>query len=345
MTYEEKLNIILEAINEARKIARKGHPIKLYAKTDSKLKQIILQEIHDILLKLQDDEKIIQIQDIPSELKPLQHLEITSIDYFLLTILDKFDEWYENYLLRQKSGISEMTYLNLVRLFDTMMAIKEKMQLNRTNTVFIPLLPARIYFQELLPYDTPEVRDEYIEGRWDAVKYLNKEGVVLEFKHINSMMHRWDDSVKVVVNVSPFYEFYEKTRKELEKRRGTDNKEQPKTKTIDKSETRTRAKVNYNPQKGELDIEGKKVKLNKDSFRAKLLELLLKDDKSRNKEWSWDEVIESIEDTKDEELTKENKNKFYPACDGLSKHIALKTGVNDLLIFNKSTVQINPKYL
>ena len=106
----------------------------------------------------------------------------------------------------------------------------------------------------------------------------------------------------------------------------------------------TPAKLSYEPQKGILVIEGKQVKLNKESFRAKILELLLKDDKNKKKEWSWDEVIEEIEDTKDAELTKENKDKFYPACDGLQKHIALKIGINDLLIFNKSTVQINPKY-
>lgn len=107
----------------------------------------------------------------------------------------------------------------------------------------------------------------------------------------------------------------------------------------------TKQTVSYNTQRGELDIEGKKVRLNKDSFRAKLLELLLKDDKSRKKEWSWNEVIEEIEETKGKEATKENKKKFYPACDGLSKFIAQKTGINDLLIFNKSTVQVNPKYL
>ena len=60
---------------------------------------------------------------------------------------------------------------------------------------------------------------------------------------------------------------------------------------------------------------------------------------------SWDEVIEEIEDTKGKEATTENKKKFYPACDGLAKHIASKTGVNDLLTFTKSTVQINSKYL
>jgi len=148
------------------------------------------------------------------------------------------------------------------------------------------------------------------------------------------------------LKLSKFDEFYRKIKDEYVKRNKTDRKEEkPKTNNLKIDTKKVAIKVTYDPQKGELDIEGKKVRLNKDSFRAKLLELLLKDDKSRKKEWSCDEVIEAIEDTKDEELTKENKNKFYPACDGLSKHIASKTGVNDLLAFTKSTVQINSKYL
>ncbi len=148
------------------------------------------------------------------------------------------------------------------------------------------------------------------------------------------------------MKLSKFDDFYRKIRDEYVKRNKADRKEEkPKTDDLKIDTKKMVVKVTYNPQKGELDIEGKKVKFKKDSFRAKLLELLLKDDKSRKKEWSWDEVIEAIEDTKDEELTKENKNKFYPACDGLSKFIAQKTGVNDLLTFTKSTVQINPKYL
>jgi len=106
-----------------------------------------------------------------------------------------------------------------------------------------------------------------------------------------------------------------------------------------------KANASYDPQKGVLDIEGKKVKFKKESFRAKLLELLLKDDKSSRKEWSWDEVIEKIEDISDPDLLKEYKKKFYPACDGLSKQIASKTGITDFLTFTKSTVQINAKYL
>jgi hypothetical protein len=47
------------------------------------------------------------------------------VEEITVEIGEEFDSWYEYYLLKQKSGISEMTYLNLLRLFDTMLAIKE----------------------------------------------------------------------------------------------------------------------------------------------------------------------------------------------------------------------------
>lgn len=109
----------------------------------------------------------------------------------------------------------------------------------------------------------------------------------------------------------------------------------------------TTAQATYNQSSGMLSIDNKHVKIRKDSFRANLLVLLFKNKSSRNKEWSWDEIIAQIEgiNVNDTQTLKANKKKFYPACDGLSKHIASKIGVNDLLIFNKSSVRINRKYV
>lgn len=105
--------------------------------------------------------------------------------------------------------------------------------------------------------------------------------------------------------------------------------------------------ASYDGLSGTVTVDGKQVKLRKDSFRANLLSLLFKNKTSLTKEWSWDELIAKIEgiDINDTQTLKANKNRFYTACDGLTKHIASKIGVNDLLIFNKSTVQINPKYI
>lgn len=346
MTYEEKLDLLINELAEAKKRTRVGQPAKIFVTKQSELvKKIIPQEIHELLLQLQDDEKILTIKEIPTDLKTGWEVNLEKIDYFLVDILDVFDDWYESYLMKQKTGLESIDYINMLRIYDVVLDINEQIQLTNKTTVSIHLLPSLVRFSALFPADTIGMRDKYCETRWDSLKYLKEKGFIDEFKQ-NSAFHRWDTVVTVTLKLSKFDEFYRKIKDEYVKRNKTDRKEKkPKTNNLKIDTKKVAIKVTYDPQKGELDIEGKKVRLNNDSFRAKLLELLLKDDKSRKKEWSWDEVIEAIEDTKDEELTKENKNKFYPACDGLSKHIASKTGVNDLLIFNKSTVQINPKYL
>jgi len=346
MTYEEKLDLLINELAEAKKRTRIGQPAKIFVTKQSELvKKIIPQEIHELLLQLQDDEKILTIKEIPTDLKTGWEVNLEKIDYFLVDILDVFDDWYESYLMKQKTGLESIDYINMLRIYDVVLDINEQIQLTNKTTISIHLLPSLVRFSALFPADTIGMRDKYCETRWDSLKYLKEKGFIDEFKH-NSAFHRWDTIVTVTLKLSKFDEFYRKIKDEYVKRNKTDRKEEkPKTNNLKIDTKKVAIKVTYDPQKGELDIEGKKVRLNKDSFRAKLLELLLKDDKSRKKEWSWDEVIEAIEDTKDKELTKENKNKFYPACDGLTKHIASKTGVNDLLIFNKSTVQINPKYL
>ncbi len=346
MTYEEKLDLLINELAEAKKRTRIGQPAKIFVTKQSELvKKIIPQEIHELLLQLQDDEKILTIKEIPTDLKTGWEVNLEKIDYFLVDILDVFDDWYESYLMKQKTGLESIDYINMLRIYDVVLDINEQIQLTNKTTVSIHLLPSLVRFSALFPADTIGMRDKYCETRWDSLKYLKEKGFIDEFKH-NSAFHRWDTIVTVTLKLSKFDEFYRKIKDEYVKRNKTDRKEEkPKTNNLKIDTKKVAIKVTYDPQKGELDIEGKKVRLIKDSFRAKLLELLLKDDKSRKKEWSWDEVIEAIEDTKDEELTKENKNKFYPACDGLSKHIASKTGVNDLLAFTKSTVQINSKYL
>lgn len=346
MTYEEKLEIVVQAIKEAKQFTRKDCLTKLYFGLGNGLSRVGLDMVYDILLQLQDDEKIIKVdKKVTSQGKFDQKVDIVSgsKNYFQIDILDTFDEWYENYLLKHKTSVSNIDYINMLRIYDVVLDINEQIQLTNKTTVTIHLLPSLIRFSALFPADTIGMRDKYCETRWDSLKYLQEQGIIQEFKH-NDAFHRWDTEVTVtLVSLTKFDDFYRAIQSEYVKR----NKEAQKKEevAIDKSATPiTPAKVSYEPKKGLLMVEGKQVKLNKESFRAKILELLLKDDKSKKKEWSWDEVIEAIEDTKDAELTKENKDKFYPACDGLSKHIALKTGVNDLLIFNKSTVQINPKF-
>lgn len=344
MTYEEKLDLIVKAVIEARKATRKEQSTTLYINATNGLDQLDSEEIRNILLQLQD-ENALKLNPKTNKLLPLSQ-QPANPGYLLLDILEGFDDWYESYLMKQKTGLESIDYINMLRIYDVVLDINEQVQLTNKTTVTIHLLPPLIRFSVLFPADSIGLRDKYCETRWDSLKYLKEKDIISDFKH-NEGLHRWQTTVTVSLRLSRFDEFYRKIMDEYVKRnKSTDEKEEKtKTESLKIDPIKVTAKVAYSSQKGELDIEGKKVKLNKDSFRAKLLELLLKDEKSRKKEWSWDEVIEEIEDTKSKEATTENKKKFYPACDGLSKFIAQKIGINDLLIFNKSTVQVNPKYL
>jgi len=346
MTYEEKLDLIVKAIVEAKKATRKDQSTTLYLNATSGLDRLDREEIRNILLQLQD-ENTLKVNPKTNRLLPLSQ-QPPSPSYFLLDILDGFDDWYENYLLKQKTKLENLDWLNLLKILDVCSDIDQKLQITRNTTVTIPSFPYPYIgrFLELFPHDSIGTRKSYQQHRWEGAQYLRKEGIVLEARYDSDDVLGYGDIV-IRVNLVRFNDFYKAIKSEFEKRKKSadENGEKLKTESLQIDSKKVTAKVAYNAQKGELDIEGKKVKLNKDSFRAKLLELLLKDDKSRKKEWSWDEVIEAIEETKDKEATKENKNKFYPACDGLTKHIASKIGVNDLLTFTKSTVQINPKYL
>lgn len=340
MTYEEKLDLVVKAVLEASKTTRKGvFTITLYLNATNGLDRLPREEINNILLQLQD-EKALKVHPLNNRLLPPNQ---QPTHYFLLDI-PEFDNWYGNYLMRQKSKPANLDWLNLLKILDVCSDIDQQIQITRNTTVTIPSFPYPYIgrFLELFPHDNIGTRKSYQQHRWEGAQYLLREGIAREANYDNDDVLGYGN---IVIRIDPvkFDDFYKAIKEEFEKRKKSFDKTEGKTKTIDS--TKVKLKATYNAQKGELDIEGKKVKLNKDSFRAKLLELLLKDDKSRKKEWSWDEVIEAIEDTKDEELTKENKNKFYPACDGLAKHIASKIGVNDLLTFTKSTVQIIPKYI
>jgi hypothetical protein len=58
MTYEEKLDLLINELAEAKKRTRIGQPTKIFVTKQSELvKKIIPQEIHELLLQLQDDKR------------------------------------------------------------------------------------------------------------------------------------------------------------------------------------------------------------------------------------------------------------------------------------------------
>ena len=344
MTYEEKLQIIINAVREARQFTRDGFLVRLYLGTGNGLTRMPLTTIHDILLQLQDDHEIITVKGLPTILKPLNEQSQDALsgrkDYFLIYMLPTFDEWYEKYLLENKTAIQNMDFINMLRIYDLALDIDQQIQLTSQTTVHISLIGPIIRFRQLFPTDTIDMRQEYCAGRINALSYMKKKEYIINFSH---NANDWDTVVTINLTLSKFDDFYRLVKNEYLKRvdKGESKIESKKSDTI-KSDT-PELKVTYDKEKGILNILGKCIKFNKESFRAKVIELLLSKPSNMKKEWSWDEVIETIEGHLNEN-PQNDKSKLYTACDGLTKAIAARTGFTDLLIFNKTTVQINPKY-
>lgn len=102
-------------------------------------------------------------------------------------------------------------------------------------------------------------------------------------------------------------------------------------------------KMSYYLQSEKLEINNKDVPLSKGLRRKTFLKILLSSSRSARKSWSVDEIAEKI-DGPDVEIDKKYKNRFYQLCDGLVKHIAKHSGVQDVLVFDTNYVQINPLY-
>ena len=355
MTYEEKVDLILQAIYEAQKYSRQGQRPKLHLTSDNGLKDVNINEIYDILCKIRDEEKVIDIKSPSAEvINKIQKGWDYNRDYFVLDIPDHFLIWYETRIIENLGRLESIDWINLLKIYDIAIDLNQQLQISGTNTVHIPSLPQMVKFPHLFPQDDIGTRRTYQDYRIQGVDFLNKRGVVKEYKYIDTMDGGYGE-IKVVVDIIQFKDFFIKIGNEyqrrnekldkLKKTRKEDTKKEENLEKINPQITSAPINIAYDKKSGILTIQDKKVKFNKDSFRAKLLETVLKDTKSLKKEWSWDEIIEEIESVTSPDSLNEHKKKFYPACDGIAKFIAQKTGINDLLIFNKSTVQINPKYI
>ncbi len=225
MTYEEKLNLLISELVEAKKRTRSGQSAKIFVTKQTELtKKIIPQEVHELLLQLQDDEKVLTVEEIPTELKTgitasMEAVE-GKIEYFLIKILDTFDDWLIRYRMRQKSKPENIDWLNLLKALDVCSDIDKQLQLARTNLVRIPSFPYPYIgrFLELFPYDTIGTRKTYQQYRWEGVQYLIKEKAVFEAKYDNDDTFGYG-SIGVKVNLANFDDFYAKIKQEFEKRK------------------------------------------------------------------------------------------------------------------------------
>jgi hypothetical protein len=109
------LSLVINAIVAAIQESPSRQEIKVYMRSDNGLdeKSIYPQQLYDILLKLQNNDKILTLKSFPLALlpnvgkKPLTGSEINSffdyviqpsLKHFIIEIHGAFDDWYDNYL-------------------------------------------------------------------------------------------------------------------------------------------------------------------------------------------------------------------------------------------------------
>lgn len=191
LTYEEKLNLIIQSIYEAEKIARKNTLPKLYINQESPLSQINSQEIHDILLKLQDDEKVIIIENIPTKLKSIFE-QVTKNEllfptlYFTIKVLPAFHKKYQYHpktiLQTQPSKIKITFHKTTNTLTINNKTIKFRKDSFRTNLLLTVLTNSskEWSWDEIIeaiekPSDDTlfENKDKYIDKFYHACKGIN----------------------------------------------------------------------------------------------------------------------------------------------------------------------------
>ncbi len=235
MLYEDKLDKVIFKLKEERKITRKGHKAKV-SFDDASFTRVRIDEIVKILLILQDDEKILKIIDAfePVETADpydqVKNDNYEGVDTIIVELTENFDNWYKNYLLRRKSNLSSLDYINLLRIYDVVIDIDRQIQISNKTTVKIPIMATVIKFRSLFPVDTIGSRNEYCDNRLSGIKYLKNKGIIDDYSHGRD---NWDTIITISVSLGKFEEFHQQIKKEFEVRK--DNKQKKEKQTIVKT--------------------------------------------------------------------------------------------------------------
>ena len=129
MERHPKLDLVIEAISEAKKITPKGQEVKVYLSNVLKHKQFWLQELKDILTILEDDEKILTLMIFPRYLLKLDldrhsYRSFTpgdkswkkvdpSKEYFTVKLHKRFDKWCTSYFTHEDDEAEKIPKVNL----------------------------------------------------------------------------------------------------------------------------------------------------------------------------------------------------------------------------------------
>lgn len=227
MTYEEKLDKLIERLAEERRLTRKGHSTLVTFAPGSFTKLMYL-DVVKLCLQLQDDEGVLKIVnayqgvDTFDPYEPAGTTNYLDSDSLVVELSDKFDVWYEQKLLERKSNFDQLDYKNLVKIIDVALDIDQQLQISGSTKVEIESLPQVARFRDLFPGDSISTRKMYEQYRQEGATYLKNKGALSSLEIIDRDFGF--GYMKMSVNLIPFNEILAKAKIEYGKRIGTPEK-------------------------------------------------------------------------------------------------------------------------
>ncbi len=214
ITPEEKIWTVVKAIADGQELTPSKGNILLNPKSLSKTVSDI--ELGQLLAKLEQDEKLIEIKGRPEDI----NLGVGA-DCYSIVISDrgKFRDFLNKSHSLHAGDISRLAGENFLAVCDVAMDILEELQLAKGEKVFIPIVRDIVRFNILCPAKSVNLLDRYGDFRMKALIYMKERGHVLEYEVIHDMtVGRWDQNIRVVVDRYDFDRFYKKMGDAYEKR-------------------------------------------------------------------------------------------------------------------------------
>jgi hypothetical protein len=238
MDYQDKLAKVIFNLKEERKLTRKGHKSKVTF-DDASFTRVRIDETIKILLILQDDEKILKITEALEPLETLDPYEqendgnYDNIETISVELTEEFDNWYKNYLIKQKSQPRNLDWLNLLKVLDVCSDIDQQLQITEKDTVIIPSFPYPYTgrFLELFPTDNIGTRKTYQQHRWEGSQYLLKQKIATDVKGQPPQVSGYGKII-IKINLVAFYDFYTIIKNEFDNQKKSFNKKTEKLTSV-----------------------------------------------------------------------------------------------------------------
>ena len=211
MTYEEKLEIVVKAIDEAIKITPPGYNTKLKITHENKLKDLDLDDTASILYQLQDEHRVIEIVSLANTKNPTGFDPYAEeLDYFVIKVLDTFSNWKKRQIVDRQGeperAAGKMTARYERKAMEKVWGVLQEVEeLRRISPG--GLKPLRMLYIPSGFRGAQYELDRVVEQRSVVLKKLEGERAIIDLKHTDGIRGFW--IFKLGINYKVIFDKYE----------------------------------------------------------------------------------------------------------------------------------------